>query len=65
MCAQHGAQEHVHVPCQLEAAPLICAQEDGLLSLHPATMVTLPVPTPGWGRLSLMTSFLSLWKSLR
>lgn len=58
MCAQHGAQEHVHVPCQLEAAPLIYTQENGLLSLGPATVVTLPIPSPPrCRRLSLLTSF--------
>lgn len=63
MCAQHGAQEHVHVPCQLGATTLTCTREDGLLSLGPATMVTLPIH-PRRGRLSLMTSF-CLWKSLQ
>ena len=46
MCAQHGAQEHVHVPCQLGATPLTYTQENGLLSLGPATVVTLPSPHP-------------------
>lgn len=59
MCAQHGAQEHVHVPCQLGAT-----QEDGLLSLGLATTVTLLITAPGGRRLSLMTS-LCLWKPLR
>lgn len=50
MCAQHGAQEHVHVPCQLGVAPLFCSCEGGLLAAsgtshhgHP------PHPTPGGG----------------
>lgn len=63
MCAQHGAQEHIHVPCQLEATTLICTQEDGLLSLGPATMVTLPIP-PRWGEALPDDQLLSLWKSL-
>ena len=46
MCAQHGAQEHVHVPCQLGATALTYTQENGLLSLGPATVVTLPIPRP-------------------
>lgn len=58
MCAQHGAQEHVHIPRQLGAAPLTYTQENGLLSLGPATVVTLPIPRPPrCRRLSLLTSF--------
>lgn len=43
MRAQYGAQEHVYVPCQLGAT-----QEDGLLSLGPATTVTLLITAPRW-----------------
>lgn len=58
MCAQHGAQEHVHVPCQLGATQLTYTQENGLLSLGPASVVTLPIPRPPrCRRLSLLTSF--------
>lgn len=64
MCAQHRAEEHVHVPHQLGAAPASCTGEDGLLPLEPATMVTLPAP-PGGGRALLDDQLLSLWKALR
>lgn len=43
MRAQHGAQEHVHVPGQLGATGAH-TQEDELLSLSPATTGTLPTP---------------------
>lgn len=43
MRAQHGAQEYVHIPYQLGAT-----REDGLLSLGPATTVTLLISAPRW-----------------
>lgn len=63
MCAQHGAQEHVHVPCELGAA---YTQENGLLSLGPATVVTFPIPRPPQVQEALpVDQLLSLWKSLQ
>lgn len=56
MCAQHRAEEHVHVPCQLRAAGLPCTGEERLLSPGLATTVPLLIPSGGeW--LSLTTSF--------
>lgn len=57
MRAQHGAEEHVHLSCQLRAALRPRTPEDGLLSVGLATTVTLLFPPPGGGGLSLMTSF--------
>lgn len=50
MCAQHGAQEHVHVPRHLGAGT--SAREDGLRAASgTGTTAALPVPGPQVGRL--------------
>lgn len=65
MRAQHGAEEHVHLSCQLRAALRPRTPEDGLLSVGLATTVTLLFPPPRWGRALPDDQLLSLWTSLR
>lgn len=66
MCAQHRAQEHFHIPGQLEAT-CTRTQEDELLSLGLATTGDPRRPffrRWRWGY-PLDDQVLSLWKSLR